>query len=244
MRYWLLTMALLSGSAAALAGSDGCGNSEAAFEKAQSRYAANDRALNVVWKQVRAKLEHEPLRFKDLRDEQRNWIEYRDQMAALDASGGDQSRIEEDFSDCADYQNALAEITQTRTRYLQAWINPDDGDYTGVYSDSFGGDMLIEQTGQSIKFVIDVVRGPTYHVGGLSGDARVTGNAVHFEVESPDGGIAKVAMARDGQLVSLNTENAQGFAGARAYFDARYAKVSRSLSAAQRERLENPDDGM
>jgi len=205
------------------------GEDEAAkLEQAKQRFTAADADLNKTFQEVRSKLSGSTL--IDLRDRQREWLKHRDYMAS------DQPRQNgfegSDFKQSPDYWEAMADLTKTRTEFLRAAF---DGTLpkgiTGVYQDSYGGALQLEETPQGIVFSINVVRGPTTHTGGLTGVANRKGSgAVYKEkIEPPeDRKPTELTFAFvDGHIVKLTGKNTEYYHGARAYFDGTYFKVAK-----------------
>lgn len=76
---------------------------------------------------------------------------------------------------------------------------------------------------------MEVVRGPTYHTGNLSGVMQVNGERARFSDgggEDAEAGEAWLDWKQvDGQRIELEATNAQQYHGARAYFDGVYLRV-------------------
>jgi uncharacterized protein YecT (DUF1311 family) len=205
------------------------GEDEAAkLEQAKQRFAAADAELNKAFQEVRSKLSGSAL--IDLRDRQREWLKHRDYMAS------DQPRQNGfeggDFKLSPDYWEAMADLTKERTQFLRsAFDSTLPKGITGVYQDSYGGALQLEETAEGIVFSIIVVRGPTTHTGGLTGvAARKGGGAVYKEkIEPPeDRKPTELAFAFvDGHIVKLTGKNTEYYHGARAYFDGTYFKVAK-----------------
>lgn len=200
----------------------------AKLEQAKQRFAAADADLNKAFQEVRSKLSGNAL--IDLRDRQREWIKHRDYMAA------DQPRQNgfegSDFKLSPDYWEAMADLTKERTEFLRAAFDSTlPKGITGVYQDSSGGALQLEETAQGIVFSINVVRGPTTHTGGLTGVATRKGNSAVYKekVEPPEERKpCELAFAFvDGHIVKLTGKNTEYYHGARAYFDGTYFKVAK-----------------
>lgn len=200
----------------------------AKLEQARQRFAAADADLNKTFQEVRGKLRGNAL--NDLRDRQREWLKHRDYMAS------DQPRQNGftggDFKQSPDYWEAMADLTKERAEFLRAAFNPALAKgITGVYQDSFGGALQLEQTAQGVVFSVNVVRGPTTHTGGLTGVAALKGSvAVYKEKLEPgeDRKPCELTFAfSDGHIVKVAGKNTEYYHGARAYFDGTYFKVAK-----------------
>lgn len=196
--------------------------------QAKQRFAAADADLNKTFQEVRSKLSGNAL--TDLRDRQREWLKHRDYMAA------DQPRQNgfegSDFKQSPDYWEAMADLTKERTQFLRAAFDRTlPKGITGVYQDSYGGALQLEETAQGIVFSINVVRGPTTHTGGLTGVATRKGNgAVYKEKIEPAEDRKPTELTFtfvDGRIVKITGKNTEYYHGARAYFDGTYFKVAK-----------------
>ena len=103
-------------------------------------------------------------------------------------------------------------------------------DINGVYDDANGGTLTISDAGElTFAFEITVVRGPTAHLGELSGVAQVAGETATFvdtnEEAFIDGNPCRLTFTFDGRWIEVKGENTQYYHGARASFDGTYEKV-------------------
>lgn len=207
-----------------------CSNNRA-VEKA--KLAKVDAQLNATWKQVKVKLPTDE--FQALLMRQRSWPNYRDIMAASSALGRPAEAKE--ALDQAEFYCYQADITETRERFLRALIvdtsTPNKAAaWSGEFNDSFGGTLLTSLQADGLHFSLSVVRGETYHTGGIGGVAKIVGSQAVFQTETEnyeteqegDTETAIVRIKKVGNLMRVETENAQNFAGARAYFDSDYAR--------------------
>ena len=200
----------------------------AKLEQAKQRFAAADADLNKAFQEVRSNLSGSAL--TDLRGRQREWLKHRDYMAS------DQPRQNgfegSDFKQSPDYWETMADLTKSRTEFLRAAFDSTlPKGIPGVYQDSYGGALQLEETPEGIVFSINVVRGPTTHTGGLTGVATRKGNgAVYKEKIEPreDRKPTELTFAFvDGHTVKLTGKNTEYYHGARAYFDGTYFKVAK-----------------
>jgi uncharacterized protein YecT (DUF1311 family) len=200
----------------------------AKLDQTRQRFAAADADLNKTFQELRSKLGENAA--TELRDRQREWLKHRDYIAS------DQPRQNgfegTDVKQSPDYWEAMADLTKERAEFLRAAFNPAlPKGITGVYEDSYGGALQLEETAQGLVFSINVVRGPTAHTGGLSGVATLKGHAATYK--------EKVGAAEDrkpceltfafshGHVVKVTGKNTSYHHGARAYFDGTYFKVAK-----------------
>lgn len=162
-----------------------------------------------------------------------------------------------DLANCADYHQGRTELTKGRTQYLKGLTAPAQLDWSGVYRDTFGGYLSLEQIGDQLNFAIDVVRGPTFHTGeyaavanfaaALKTDERITA-AFNIELEPEVGEAVRTLLFsfdRVGNRIAVKAENAEQFAGARAYFEGDYVyfgPLSAKDKAELREKLATPSE--
>ena len=200
----------------------------AKLEQARKHFAAADADLNKTFQELRGKLRGNAL--TEFRDRQREWLKHRDYIAS------DQPRQNgyegSDFKQSPDYWESMADLTEERTKFLRAAYDPAlPKGITGLYQDSQGGLLQLEETAQGIVFSINVVRGPTLHTGGLTDVAvRKGSGAIYKEEVEPgdDRQPAELTFAfSDGHIVKVTGKNTEYYHGARAYFDGTYFKVAK-----------------
>ena len=219
-----------------------CAHAQSSSAELQA-YAVADAALDAALERARDELPSYAL--TELRADQQSWLEYRDerslQSAVFDGAADEGAERSNEW-----YWRTRTALTETRTRIVEAWIawyqqRPDWNAFEGVWSDGYGGTLIIEETGDgSLHFLIEVVRGPTYHVGGLSGSAERNGRTARFSTPDLYGdGDAWLTFIRDGMHLRVVADNADAFHGARAYFDGEYLRLS-DIDEAARTRLDEP----
>ncbi|MDF1861273.1 MAG: DUF1311 domain-containing protein [Verrucomicrobiales bacterium] len=208
---------------------------------AQEAFAKLDRALNESYQKARATLpEH---LFEQVREEQRNWIEYRDQRAATAArldGGADEGKEKAN----PEYWNALAYLTETRIKILRAWTRVDQfsKSWEGVWTDGYGGHLLIaEDEAGNLTFTCSAVRGASYHNGHIAGTAKAYQSTARFSTtaEGEEKETWLTFLQEDDGRLRIIGENTEHFHGARAYFDGRYLRV-RELTAEDRKEIADP----
>ena len=219
-----------------------CAHAQSSSTELQA-YAVADAALDAALERARDDLPSYAL--IELWADQRGWLEYRDerslQSAVFDGAADEGAERSNDW-----YWRTRTALTETRIEIVEAWIawyrqRPDRDAFEGVWSDGYGGTLIIEEAGDgSLRFLIEVVRGPTYHVGALSGSAKRNGRTARFTTPNLDGdGDAWLTFVRDGMRLRVVADNADAFHGARAYFDGDYLRLS-DLDGAARARLDEP----
>ena len=192
---------------------------KAAFDKA-------DHALNTAWAAAKQKLPE--AEFNKLKEEQRAWVEYRDYLARSPIYTGADARGELALDSPA-YLEAAAGLEDMRTEWLKGLIHEwQDETLTGYWTDSYGGSIEIVEREGYLHFIIQCVRGPTSHLGGLAGIAVWNTSIGWFS----DKGVLKDKtdetnlsfILRDKKLEIIGAGTGY-YHGARAYFDGSYVKA-------------------
>ena len=210
------------------------------LDQAKASFAKADATLNATYQ--RAKTSMEEWAFAELQQDQREWIENRDQRAEM-AAAYDGGAEEGKEKLAVEYWTTLDILTAERTRIVNGWINHDKfaHDWEGVWLDGDGGLLRIMQNeAGKFVFVLDVVRGPTYHVGNIGGTASWNGSTARFTTESlVDETETWLTFIKRGIKLEVIGENTSGHHGARAYFDGDYVRVS-ELSETDRKEILSP----
>lgn len=200
---------------------------KAAFEKA-------DRALNTAWAAAKQTLPEEE--FNKLKEDQRAWVEYRDYLARSPMFTG--ADAQGDLAlDSPEYLEAAAGLEDMRTEWLKGLIHEwKDETQTGYWTDSYGGSIEVVEREGHLHFIIQCVRGPTSHVGGLSGIAAWNPNIGWFSDKGRDKektdetNLSFILRDKKLEVIGANTGY---YHGARAYFDGSYVKVKALDAKAQ-----------
>lgn len=191
----------------------------------KAELAQADRELNVAWGAVKKALSEEEM--TELKEAQRQWVKYRD------------GSLEElDEASRAEAFAAAAQLTKDRTRWLQARAKREEDPLDGLWVDGSGGTLQIVSEPGKLLFVIDVVRGPTFHTGGISGVAVWNEPIGWFSDKGRDADKedeTNLSFHHKGLVVEIVGANTQYYHGARAYFDGRYVKAGSLTKAEQAE---------
>lgn len=200
---------------------------KAAFDKA-------DRALNAAWAAAKQALPEEV--FNKLKEDQRAWVEYRDYLARSPMYTGADAQGELAL-DAPEYLEAAAGLEDMRAEWLKGLIHDwKDETLTGEWTDSYGGSIEVVEREGHLHFIIQCVRGPTSHVGGLSGIAAWNPNIGWFSDKGRDKektdetNLSFILRDKKLEVIGANTGY---YHGARAYFDGSYVKVKALDAKAQ-----------
>ncbi len=200
-------------------------------------FAKADAALNSTWTAVKAALPEGE--FNKLKEEQRGWLEYRDYLARSPLYAGTGTQ-EELALDSAEYLDTAASLTAVRQQWLEALVKPqDESGLTGLWIDSYGGEIEIVESKGSLAFAITCARGPTSHTGDLGGVATWNAPIGWFSDKGDakeDADEASLAFILRGSSLEIIGANTAAYHGARAYFDGMYVKV-KPLSAKRQKEL-------
>jgi uncharacterized protein YecT (DUF1311 family) len=202
---------------------------------AKALYDKADQALNAAWAAAKKALPEPD--FNKLKEEQRLWVEYRDGLARSPMYTGAEGQDELSL-DAPEYLEAAAGLTDMRTTWLKGLVREwNDETLTGVWTDSYGGHIEIVEREGHLHFVIECVRGPTSHVGGLAGIAVWNANIGWFsdkgredKGDDPETNLSFILRDRKLEIIGANTGY---YHGARAYFDGEYVRVQPLNAKAQ-----------
>ncbi len=216
----------------------------------EREFEAADRELNAVYKKLRAKLP-EAVR-TDLKDNSRGWIrmkEYNCEFQSEMVQGATYEARRTEFFRCA------LDYTTDRTDYLRRAFGRKgvSSGVAGDYDDGFWGSLEFEAIAKKpgvYRFLIEVVRGPTAHIGEIEGEVAIKADGSGVYAERPECGgppsdPASANPANTGPWggqpccrLDFRLRNQGGFHtievketkcgyyhGARAYFDGLYRKV-------------------
>lgn len=196
-------------------------------KQAKAAFDMADKALNEAWAAVKKVLGESE--FNHLKEDQRTWVEYRDYLARSPLYTGSGGEDELPLTS-PDYLEAAAELAKVRTTFLQALAKQEVVEtLTGVWSDSYGGHIEILEGDGRIYFVMECVRGPTSHLGGLAGQAawnRTIGWFSNKGREDGGEGETNVSFVLKGSQLEVTGANTAPYHGVRAYFDGTYVKVA------------------
>jgi uncharacterized protein YecT (DUF1311 family) len=210
------------------------------LKQAKAEFEKADRELNDAWAAVKKAMSAEE--FAPLKDEQKAWLEYREHMAHSPARTGEPAEPGQrgkQFS--PEYYEEATALTQDRAAWLRGVVAEwkDEDSVSGVWSDSYGGEMQVAVEKKKLYFSIDVVRGPTAHVGEIAGVASWNEPLGWFtdkgrDKDKPDEtNLAFISENRRLRVVGANTSY---YHGARAYFDGTYVRT-RLLTAKEKAAL-------
>ena len=223
--------------------------------EAKAAFAKADRALNQAWSAAKGAVNGRDL--TELTANQRDWLEFRDYQAGWES----EQAGEKDRKRSAVWHTTAAALSESRTEWLRGRAETAKGPLetlTGMWSDSYGGTMrFVHQQPPApadatnaaparLLFDIEVVRGPTYHTGGVAGIAMWNQRIGWWSDKGVDPEKTEEAnlafVDREGciEVIGANTSH---YHGARAYFDGLYCKVSPLDDKAQAEVVKAAESG-
>jgi uncharacterized protein YecT (DUF1311 family) len=214
---------------------------EVTLSAAKAAFESADAGLNQVYSEAKKSLQEWV--FAELREDQRTWIEYRDYRA--NEAARYEGRAEEGKESLnVEYWKALSDLSKERVEIIRGWMKWDrfTSAWEGVWRDGRGGWLRIQQTKPGkFLFSLEVVRGPTYHLGNIGGEATWNGNSARFSIDSGTGeGETWLTFIKRELKVEVIGENTSEFHGARAYFEGEYLRTS-ELAEEDRQELDHPD---
>ena len=203
-------------------------------KQARAAYDAADRDLNAAWAAAKKALPE--TEFNVLKEEQRAWVEHRDYLARSPMYTGAAAQGELSL-DAPEYLEAAAGLAEMRTNWLMGLIRESNDDsLTGVWTDSYGSHIDIVEYEGRVHFVMECVRGPTSHIGGLAGIAVWNPPIGWFSDKGREAGKedeTNLSFHLRGRKLEVIGANTGHYHGARAYFDGAYVKVQALNAKAQ-----------
>ncbi|HWB05760.1 MAG TPA: lysozyme inhibitor LprI family protein [Verrucomicrobiales bacterium] len=199
------------------------------LRNARARYDTADKLLNTAWTQAKSEVGEK--NFSPLRDGQRSWLKYRDAMSekvVRDILGNPEKTP--DYKNLPDYWQAMTEYTVTRTPVLRAWSGKSvPPGRSGIYRDSYGGEVTLAEKKDGLHFEINVVRTPAFNLGEISGTATLSGGSASWtDAPKPEG--EKPATLtftfNANRSLTIKSENADSYHGHNAHFDGQYFKIA------------------
>lgn len=176
-------------------------------------FAAADHRLNERYPKIREKLSASLQ--KALLEQQRNWLEYRDSMCAMNPS----------LENPADRVRCLTDLTLSRIDYLEkAWREKAPTGHAGNYDDGFGGSLQIVEKGGQWHFKLEAVRGPTSHVGEFEGVMPPLKDEYHFKSGSGDD-VCELQFKKRERGIEVGEVKCSYYHGVRAYFSGIYYRM-------------------
>lgn len=195
------------------------------LEDAKAEWEKADGRLNLAYGALKETLGADG--FELMKLEQRGWIGYRDYMAEWLAQTEGQAE-EGKEEQVARYWEVMGEVSAERAAVLEGMAKERVGDgWEGEWSDGRGGYLSVAKVGGKWRFLLSVVRGPTYHLGNLGGEFEVNRGTGRFSVKEETAAEATwlTFLQRDDGRIEVVGENTSYYHGARAYFDGKYARV-------------------
>lgn len=212
------------------------------LEQAAANFSSADKFLNQAYAEAKSTLPAHL--FSELQQDQRQWIDYRDDRSEQ-AAVWDGKAEEGQENTTVEYWSFLAAITEERVLIIRGWTKWETftREWEGVWLDGQGGRIAIMQNqDSSLSFSLEVVRGPTYHVGSISGQAKWNGQTAHFSIKAMDEvGETWLTFLKRGVKMEIIGENTSSFHGARAYFDGNYVRVA-ELTDGDRKTILTPEN--
>ncbi|MCZ8341808.1 MAG: DUF1311 domain-containing protein [Leptospira sp.] len=183
-------------------------------------YKKSDKLLNSTYKEIKSKLSG--TEEKELISVQRDWILYRDSICEGPLYSHDTSGLE--ISICK------LQTTDDRIGYLRTvWKKGNFPDTpAGEYLDGFGGNLRIMKVSENkYEFSMEVVRGPTAHIGEVSGHWQIKQNTKWRwksdpECQESDMECCVLEFKSSQVKIEVKEVSCNYYHGARAYFDGIY----------------------
>lgn len=191
--------------------------------EAKAEFTKADKALNEAWAAAKKALLEES-EFAELQVRQRIWLQYRE----VQALGANRDNGEPEGKQTVAAFETGAALTRSRADWLRGRIRNEGESLTGLWIDSFGGTLEIVQEKEKLFFVIEVVRGPTFHTGSIAGVATWNSPLGWFSDKGRDKEKTEesnLVFISRGNVLEIVGANTTYYHGARAYFDGEYCKA-------------------
>ena len=221
--------------------------------EAKAAFAKADRELNQAWSAAKAAVSGSTL--AELTQSQRDWLEFRNDNAERES----EQAGEKDPKRTATWHSVAAALTESRTAWLLGRALAAKEPFetlTGAWVDSYGGTMrIVHQPGPTnewgavgvgrLLFDIEVVRGPTYHLGSVAGVATWNDRIGWWSdkgdpEKTEESNLAFIDRDRCLEVIGANTTH---YHGARAYFDGIYCKAGPLDEKEQAEVIKGAESG-
>jgi uncharacterized protein YecT (DUF1311 family) len=191
--------------------------------QARAEYDAADAELNKAYAAALAELDVSAA--ARLREDESDWISYRDQVTAVDFSSDGAAP-----HGSADYWDELAGYEQDRAAFLRAYsgkrVPPG---ISGEYTDSYGATLKIQKTKNGVLFYLSAVRGPGHNQGEISGVIAIDGDAASFKQSfdaGQDGPPCELAFKFTGaHIVEIDERVPDSTAGFNVHYGGDYYKI-------------------
>lgn len=186
-----------------------------------NEYQVADKELNLTYKKIREGLS-DPEK-EDLKKLQVLWIGYRDGICEGPMYSSDESGTETIICKTA--------TTAERTKYLHhVWkFSTVSKEGLGSYTDGFGGSLKLfrDTSSNEIQFSLEVVRGPTAHLGEVSGNWTPAKEAKWIWASTPgcnseDPDCCLLEFQYFQNRIEVEEISCSAYHGARAYFGGSY----------------------
>lgn len=186
----------------------------------KTEYEKADKDLNKTYKSLQTSLASS--KAEEMKKDSRTWIDHKEALCSGQSGMSNDSK--------AVYYECLYSMTSDRTRFLKEAFGGEgtDNKIEGAYSDSLGGNIVIEKAGKGYKFTIEVVRGVTSHTGEVSGEISLKNNSATFDQKEKDGNEScKIGFKFSDRKVNVDEIKCDSYHGASAYFGGTYYKVKK-----------------
>jgi len=203
------------------------GDDKPAVAKARAKFEKADTELNSIYKALAAQLDKAGA--AKLREDERAWIQYRDDMSESAPSFMGNGTVDEPKS-MADYWEAMTTFTRDRIEFLRVYTGKDvPQGITGEYSDCYGASLKLEETKKGVLFDLVAVRGHSASNGELSGVLQPKDGKAYFKQQRDPGDGEKpcelVFTFIEGHIVKIEQKTPDPDAGNGVYYDGEYYKT-------------------
>lgn len=186
----------------------------------KKEYERLDKTLNEVYQDIKKRID-KPLAEAMKRDS-RSWIDRKEYFCADSLYTGDKEAESKNSS----YYSCLIDFTDSRISYLKKAFGRE-GIKTGLvgeYNDGDNGSLTISKNKNQFDFYLNVVRGPTHHLGEISGSLDTKKKEFKWR-DIKEGESCELNFKLSDYTIDIKEVECSSFHGARAYFDGIYRKI-------------------
>ncbi|MCB1178520.1 MAG: DUF1311 domain-containing protein [Leptospiraceae bacterium] len=186
----------------------------------ERKYKIADKDLNKTYKRIYSSLNK--VKKKEIKENSISWIKYKDYQCDYQKEMSS-SKTSGEIA----YFSCLLDQTLTRTKFLKSVYNSSLTDKVeGQYWDIYGGTLDIKKKGEAHELKINVVRGPTFHLGEISGIVEFKKEKFTAQLGEEDNDPCFLTIETSVKIIDIKEgKGCNLYHGAKAYFDGKYFKV-------------------
>ncbi|MDX1960382.1 MAG: lysozyme inhibitor LprI family protein [Leptospiraceae bacterium] len=186
----------------------------------KKKFSKVDKELNEVYKELLNKIPKELA--NEMKIESRTWIKRKESFCKDERVTGDSESSKENSS----YYSCVLGFTESRIPFLKSAFGRENlsNELSGEYQDADGGELKLKMNKNKLEFMISVVRGPTSHIGEVSGKFEPTSKKILWK-NKPNSEECELKFIFKDYVVEIEEVKCSELHGANAYFTGKYRKI-------------------